>query len=401
MPENSAATNASTELFRSKGYQQLAAAMAGGALGGQLIQGVTVARAASLALCLVGIAVFSLIGGKHFLDRIQVCLPQAFLVVWMIVLLIASRSLFRDLSVTVEMVLLIVTGWVAGSVLGTEGVRKAFLVACYVLCAASLIAVVVTADARSEVLGPVGWRGIFGHKTGSGFCSAIGVVLAASGPGRRSDIVMGVPCLILLLGSGSSTALGGTLVAVTFSRAVLLGGSATRSRAALATAVASVTGMLLLTTSADEPASRPIDSLANSIGKDVTLTGRSEIWSGVLDQLTGNWLTGLGLGYPWTKGAPTEEVWRRLGVQVAHAHNAPLEWILRAGVPGSILACLTLVWILLRRVFGAHRGNMWLSAIPIFLAMGIWTEIAPLFTVGMLLLATNSACDGNSGWQSA
>jgi O-antigen ligase len=84
-------------------------------------------------------------------------------------------------------------------------------------------------------------------------------------------------------------------------------------------------------------------------GKDLTLTGRTDIWSASWTAIRERPWTGYGIGSVWADFAsqPTASMERAIGFRAAHAHNGALELLLETGVVGLVL------WS------GCFLGAMW------------------------------------------
>jgi exopolysaccharide production protein ExoQ len=81
--------------------------------------------------------------------------------------------------------------------------------------------------------------------------------------------------------------------------------------------------------------------LAGAVGRDPTLTGRTEIWKAVLSTNT-NPLIGTGYESFWL-GPRLQSVWQRTGVGINEAHNGYLEVYLQLGLIGVFLLCAFLI----------------------------------------------------------
>jgi O-antigen ligase len=78
------------------------------------------------------------------------------------------------------------------------------------------------------------------------------------------------------------------------------------------------------------------DLLLGIIGKDPTLTGRTDVWSYVLDDIQKRPILGWGFCAFWSSNNPAAlEIWTALRWVVPHAHNALLEMLLEVGIVGA------------------------------------------------------------------
>ena len=93
------------------------------------------------------------------------------------------------------------------------------------------------------------------------------------------------------------------------------------------------------------------DSLLAVVGKDSTLTGRTDIWLATINLITEKPLLELllGSGYMATwlpTDAPTVEIWQQLHWAVPNAHNAYLDVALQLGLVGLglLLTIIAVAW---------------------------------------------------------
>lgn len=96
------------------------------------------------------------------------------------------------------------------------------------------------------------------------------------------------------------------------------------------------------------------ESILTGLGKEMTISGRTEFWPGLIEKI---WLRPwLGYGYRtfWVGGWEGEpaDIWRALkgGFEPPHAHNGPLEILLDSGWIGFSLFALCYVVVCLRAV---------------------------------------------------
>jgi O-antigen ligase len=80
------------------------------------------------------------------------------------------------------------------------------------------------------------------------------------------------------------------------------------------------------------------DALLETLGKDPTLTGRTELWEYVIGFISQRPILGWGLTAFWSTANPlADEVSAALGWTVPEAHNGLLELLLEVGVVGTAL----------------------------------------------------------------
>ena len=199
------------------------------------------------------------------------------------------------------------------------------------------------------------WRGILGIKNLlAGEMARAHVVFAAllffDGMKKKIWLLGWAGSLLLILGTTSKTALLATIIAYAI---LVIYFIARRSVTATLIAVwMTVTGFslvyFLLTNAADE--------LVGVIGRDLTLTGRTDIWDAALEMIAIRPWTGFGYGAFWVNVAgPSALVRDLVGWEVPNAHNAWIEAAIGMGYPGMIMLAVTFIlslikasWLMLR-----------------------------------------------------
>lgn len=222
-----------------------------------------------------------------------------------------------------------------------------------------------------------GWRGSFSNKNAMALylVMALCAVLALESSRFRRR-AFGITAVALIIGSRSSTGLG-CLAIIPFyyvSRFALL--AATRReraiRAASSTFAVFVGGIGALF------AATPI--LA-ALGKDPTLSGRTEIWRQTWFFTKQRPWFGWGINGVFgntTLVDPTYTIRRRLGFPAAHAHNGLLMVMTEVGVVGLALLVTTL-FVVGRRGFrdlvnGDFEGGFLLAGLTLILAISAASE---------------------------
>ena len=208
-----------------------------------------------------------------------------------------------------------------------------------------------------ELDGGRDWRGLFPHKNSLAFQMATGMVAGACAAllqPRRRRLWIGVVVLclaVLLMSRGKTSLLAGALgvggaVGIAAMRrgplvAVLAGwGGATAALAAACLALLAP-GLLL-----------------KAIGKDATLTGRTDIWASVLRRAADAPWTGYGYGAFWEKGStPARMVQKETHWLVPTAHNGWLDLLVQVGWIGVALFAAVLVLALVAGVARLARTD--------------------------------------------
>ena len=195
-------------------------------------------------------------------------------------------------------------------------------------------------------------RGIFPHKNVLGQVMAAGVLAsmhilraAASRQARFWSVVRSIVFLVVVLASKSSTSISVTLYLclMTFFICLYRRGGLTR---VLSTSLAVLSGAIALALTLFP------DPLLEILGKDATLTGRTELWPIVVDNIYERPIAGWGYFAFWGSANPVANaISAELGWGVSSAHNVLLEMLLEVGVIGTILISV----IFLRSVWLAYR----------------------------------------------
>lgn len=219
------------------------------------------------------------------------------------------------------------------------------------LLAASLIFGLVRPDLAihpdSDGLIAGAWRGITSHKNGLGEMACLGSLLWAhawlTGEAHAAralgGLAVGIACLAL---SRSSTALVTLLVCALFLLVLLRAPRGLQRLMPMLVAVAlgllfTYTLVLLRILPGLHTLLGPIGALT---GKDLTFTGRTDIWELMFDQIDLHpWLGG-GFGAFWAgtrAGTPSFDFMIQLGFDPASAHNGYLDILNELGAAGLML----------------------------------------------------------------
>lgn len=204
---------------------------------------------------------------------------------------------------------------------------------------------------------PVGWAGIFQHKNELGSAMAVGVValVMTSGSWNLLRISSLGVCSALLVLSQSTTSFFAVAAALGVGKYVQM------SRRARVPVLILILGLAVASTIAISSFS---DVFTETTGKDLTFTGRTEVWAVVLQQIAQRPLLGYGNGAFWLVNADAMNT--MLYWHPGQSHNSYLEICLDLGIAGLLLIVLLLVDALrragrVRRVYGDFAGVSMLS----------------------------------------
>ncbi len=229
------------------------------------------------------------------------------------------------------------------------------------------------------------WQGATVHKNILGIVMVLGVATIACtldrlhGRGRASALAIVFLSLILLAGSGSTTSmvvalsLGLIVTVLLWSRAV---------RSALPAVVAIVA--LAAGTAIAPAAGFGADQLFGVLGKDSSLTGRTELWQFVNDAIRERPALGYGFDVFFNPASQTGvEAIRSLDwdVNIYMAHNGFLDVTLSLGLVGLASVIIALLIGFKRSAATFWRGRELASAWPLLIA--IYTSLGNITEAGL------------------
>lgn len=256
-----------------------------------------------------------------------------------------------------------------------------------VICASLVASLLVPELQETRNQAGLSWRGLFDHKNTFGAVCALGVGLSSGLFAVRLSKRRAAPAALLLLStvgvalSGSRTSWIVSIVAIIW--AVIYRMISSRSDG---TAI----GSLFLALGAGLAVIASIGgdyiSLTDLLGRDLTLTGRSELWSALFDLGTTSPILGFGFNAVWHGANPAAVITSAsVGWFAGQAHNGYLDLWLQLGVCAPVLFLFGLVSVLVDSV---RRGAKSATAIstPFILTLSNLTEDYTLRGWGWLLL---------------
>jgi exopolysaccharide production protein ExoQ len=110
-----------------------------------------------------------------------------------------------------------------------------------------------------------------------------------------------------------------------------------------------------------------LSALLGLFGRDKTLTGRTELWEGVVYAISKRPWVGYGYGAFWeTDTTELNDTWAIARFQAAHAHNGFLQLMLDVGTIGTVVFLLSLVLTLRMAIIWIRRRRNDESFWPLF-----------------------------------
>lgn len=216
------------------------------------------------------------------------------------------------------------------------------------------------------------WHGLATQKNSLGALAGIGAVLwlhawlAAESTALKA-LLGGVLCGTCLLLSRSSTSLMATLFALAFMLLLLRSSAALRPYMPyLVTLFATLLLIYSLAVLRLVPGSDAVLSPITAItGKDMSFSGRTQIWDIITERVAQHPLLGGGYGAYWTGNVPESQSYEfmgRMNFYPTQTHNGYLDVINDLGVPGALFLLGFLV-AYVRQALALMRANLIQSAL--------------------------------------
>lgn len=230
--------------------------------------------------------------------------------------------------------------------------------------------------------GASGWCGFYGEKnhfgTVMGFAIITTLINAMQSKGRKRIILscLSIYCTLLIFGSQSATAL--IVTATTAFVIVTIRVCRIRRFGSFIGVCLVICGAAILTLIAATGFN--LDSFFSLIGRDSTLTGRTDFWPGILLAISDRPIFGFGYSAFFLPNGPADGyIGNTTGWwHPSHAHNSYYQILLDVGFTGGAVFAVTLVIGFLRAAnkafVQASASEAWPLAIILFLTLGSFTE---------------------------
>lgn len=209
------------------------------------------------------------------------------------------------------------------------------------------------------------WRGIYTHKNWLGRSMTLGsvvfLILAMDGKRQRWRYWIGLGCtfcLLLLSKSSGSIVNCLTIFSVIPIYSVLRWSSLVM--------MPTIAGIMLISSSFLLWFNENSATLLGLIGKDATLTGRTDMWPHMIDMIAKQPWLGYGYNGFWNDwDSPGAIVWYAAKWTAPNAHNGILDLLLQVGILGLIVFAIGFGMSLIRGVSLLRVDKSWLSFWPI------------------------------------
>ncbi len=239
-----------------------------------------------------------------------------------------------------------------------------------VLAAGSLLAAVLAPGfGVMQSIHPGAWSGLWFEKNSLGGMMALGALAAAAASAnapqreRAAWRMLAALCLVLVVLSTSRTAMMAAMIGVGGPVMIAIARRGFDFAAAAITAAATALllfGAILVTGPG---------AFLEAIGRDPTLTGRTEIWQALARAVAERPWTGFGYAAFWeVESGPAFWIRQETAWDVPTAHNAWLEIALGLGLPATAVAAVIYLRALGLALSGLFSGAAAYWALP-FLAM--------------------------------
>ncbi len=221
------------------------------------------------------------------------------------------------------------------------------------------------------------WRGVWYEKNQMGLVMVSGAIAAAavlaSWPERRRRAWVTLAlCTLLVVATQSKTSLLCLAAGLGIVGGVWLmtkGGAAVGVAAVWAAVVSSGLLLIILTR---EPA-----AILTALGKDPSLTGRTDIWAAVMAYVSERPWTGYGYSAFWeVDSAPADFIRLQTGWPVPSAHNGWLDLLVQIGWPATLFVGLIVAAVTISAVIGLfgrgrREGAYGLAILAVFIILSL------------------------------
>ena len=262
--------------------------------------------------------------------------------------------------------------------------RQRLLILSTSLAALLVLSAVVAVAAPDLGQSAYGWRGVFTNKNTLGQFAALSILVfgCAAFADRRlkylSVLLLPLAGTLLVLSDSMTSVTAALMVPLVFCFAASL-----RLAPYLAEAVFLCVLILAVLVAFGLVANS--DAAFELLGRESTLTGRTDVWLSTMDMISARWWLGFGFGAFWAS-ADAIYVWDAVGWKTPNAHNGVLELWLGLGLCGVLAFAVSFAATLARQL----RGIRMLPAAAAYWGAG-YLAIFLVFNISeSLILEQNS-----------
>jgi exopolysaccharide production protein ExoQ len=322
------------------------------------------------------------------IDRLWRAWPAAIAVLLLVGLAFASRYWSIDFATTGRRVIaLAISGVFAlylGAVFRGPHLPRLLMHAALLMAIGSLIMVFAFPEIGVHQYDNAGlWRGLWYEKNQMGAVMVIGATasaacLASPDPRRLA------PAMALVLSSGLvlATQSKTSLLCLGVGLALVGGFWALRRGGAAFSVVAVWIGVVLAGTGFWVWETHSV-AVLEALGKDPSLTGRTDIWDSLMRKVADRPWTGYGYGAFWGRvgeSVPADWVRKETGWTVPSAHNGWIDLLVQLGWPGAIavgalIAATTVITVLRSMGQGVREGWWALGFLAAFFVLSLSESI--------------------------
>ncbi len=228
---------------------------------------------------------------------------------------------------------------------------------------------------RMVELFPGAWRGLWPEKNALGANMAFGFVICAAAAvlnPKRAKLwwaMAGLTFLLLVLSTSKTS-----LVSLVLGAGVMV--FIALARRSPASSVAATWAALVGIGLIGAFIAFASDVFLGLLGKDATLTGRTKIWAGVIEQIHERPWLGFGYGAVWDEEGPwgpLAKITKTAGFRAHHAHNSWLEQWIDLGVVGLGAWVLFFAQTLITAIVAVYREKGAYLALPFLIVYTLMT----------------------------
>ena len=292
-------------------------------------------------------------------------------------------------DLTVRRVVAVYATTLAGIVMASRfrwsELAEVFAAAFAILAAFSLLmALAVPSIGVMHELFPGAWRGLWVEKNAFGGIMALGFAVLAAAAMLNPDRAkiwwsFAALAVLLVIMSTSKTSLLSVMMAIAAVMFVAL------VRRGPAVGVAASWLAVLVLVMVMSVAIFASDIFFDALGKDATLTGRTEIWTAAIHQIEKRPWTGYGYGAVWddtSRWGPLPKIIKEAGWKPHHSHNSWIEQWLGIGVFGLAALAFCFFQTFVLAVVAVFRDTGAYLALPypvVYGVMSLTESVAVLY----------------------